>query len=984
MAIVGPGQNSSGRWVWEAGGEKGSTTQVLESGVQEQGYLGSRGEFEERGRQARQLQDDARLNLTKTKYKSKNMEVGRRRSFDVESESAMRPSFGRPGFRVQGSGGQGFVQEWPMETFRRSESLAVSSSSQTLDYASSERPLRAASLLPVFPTSNSESSTQRRPNLISQRPLSKHRLLGTQAIIPPLPEEKRSPTSPARSEGLQYGLREPITPSNNAGMYVPTPPPGAWNIGLYPESPHEPHRLCSELSFSASVEPLLPFDATQLNVYVAVDPSHGFSYGEAMGAPDAQEAFDCTWVATEGADQQVLMSGIDSMGRGTFMDPSAAPKVSGRGDVAGERAEQQQQQQQEQQPPKGSWGSKRVLHQGSSELLQPVRKPSPAGQRLSSREPPSGDKYKLEPQGKSDDPQFLLSRLMSPPALAPTLAKFDRHQSPFAEAELSDDSPHLPSPPSYGGGFSRTQMEGSGNALNVLVPIPPLAPKSPRRLPHFASPRLPSSPFYARHSVPKQAFSAPLSSTPTAISIPPLAAAPPAVPPSSSALRNRLQSQESRGEPGPPVRSQSVDKVREKRVTFALPDSPVLPSPPPVLDTSVVPNAPIAPDPLVVPDPHAVLNSLAVPNPPAVPNVAQDSSSKSPSHSPSQEDLDNIRPDWRDAARIQACLICLKPNCKGECDEREGGGLAAKDRRGVPKKDLFSEAEAKTTGSLKWTRGQLLGEGAYGKVFAGLNQTTGELMAVKQLKVGEGANKSKEVEEMEREIALYRTLRHRHIVGYIGMEKDTASGSLYVFLEFVSGGSITSMLDRFGKFSEPLVRVYTRQLLLGLQYLHERRIMHRDIKGGNVLVDADGVVKLADFGASKALHDATAGTDAFKSIRGSVFWMAPEVIKNEGYGRRADIWSVGCTVIEMLTGQHPWPGLDNTWTAIFQIAKTTTGPAVPEDCSPEAKDFLRQCFVVPAKTRPLAEQLLEHPFVAVPGSGSTATAKEARLLGELK
>ncbi|GJP72006.1 hypothetical protein CLOP_g2969 [Closterium sp. NIES-67] len=110
------------------------------------------------------------------------------------------------------------------------------------------------------------------------------------------------------------------------------------------------------------------------------------------------------------------------------------------------------------------------------------------------------------------------------------------------------------------------------------------------------------------------------------------------------------------------------------------------------------------------------------------------------------------------------------------------------------------------------------------------------------------------------------------------------------------------MLEKFGAFSESLVRVYTRQLLLGLEYLHACRIVHRDIKGGNVLVDRDGVVKLVDFGAFKSFHEGTVG-EGCKSIRGSVFWMAPEVIKGEGYGRRADIWSVGCTVIEMLTGR---------------------------------------------------------------------------------
>ncbi|XP_024518433.1 mitogen-activated protein kinase kinase kinase 2 [Selaginella moellendorffii] len=319
---------------------------------------------------------------------------------------------------------------------------------------------------------------------------------------------------------------------------------------------------------------------------------------------------------------------------------------------------------------------------------------------------------------------------------------------------------------------------------------------------------------------------------------------------------------------------------------------------------------------------------------------------------PTDEELSLIRKDWHDAARA-GCVGCGNEGCEGKCLPPENS----------PREEKGKHLQIR--GSFRWTRGELLGEGAYGKVFAGLNQTTGELMAVKQLKIEptDGQSRAVYLASLEREIDLYKQLRHRHIVGYIAMEQDEANNLLYIFLEYVSGGSIQSMLERFGRFSESLVRIYTRQLLLGLEYLHANKIVHRDIKGGNVLVDADGVVKLADFGASKAFHDPTI-TDGCKSIRGSVFWMAPEVIKGDGYGRRADIWSVGCTVIEMLTATHPWPGIDNTWTAIFHIAKASSGPPVPADASECAKDFLQQCFNLEARSRPTASQLLLHPFVA--------------------
>jgi serine/threonine protein kinase len=180
----------------------------------------------------------------------------------------------------------------------------------------------------------------------------------------------------------------------------------------------------------------------------------------------------------------------------------------------------------------------------------------------------------------------------------------------------------------------------------------------------------------------------------------------------------------------------------------------------------------------------------------------------------------------------------------------------------------------------------------------------------------------------------------------------------------VPGGSIASMLGRFGKFNEELVSNYTRQLLLGLEYLHGRKIVHRDVKGGNILVTRDGTIKVADFGASKINQGATI-TDGMKSLRGSVFWMAPEVIKQTGYGRRADVWSLGCTVIEMLTGANPWPGIDNQLTAMFQIVQRKEGPPRPTTgCSNLALDFLDCCLKYDAAERPTISELLQHPFVA--------------------
>ena len=268
-------------------------------------------------------------------------------------------------------------------------------------------------------------------------------------------------------------------------------------------------------------------------------------------------------------------------------------------------------------------------------------------------------------------------------------------------------------------------------------------------------------------------------------------------------------------------------------------------------------------------------------------------------------------------------------------------------------------------GDIDWSRGELIGEGAYGKVFTGLNLRTGEMMAVKCLSLGSRRREEQKhrLEELEREISMYRRLRHEHIVSYLGAAKSEGEDVMYVFLEYISGGCIASMLKRFGRFREDLVRLYVRQILLGLEYLHREKIIHRDLKGANILITKDGTAKLADFGASKAFPDNSV-TDANKSLHGSIFWMAPEVVTGKGYGRRADVWSLGCTVVEMLSGCHPWPDADNQWTAIFAIARTTTGPPVPDDASDLAREFLAHCFKIDPAERLTVSELLQHPFVA--------------------
>lgn len=267
-----------------------------------------------------------------------------------------------------------------------------------------------------------------------------------------------------------------------------------------------------------------------------------------------------------------------------------------------------------------------------------------------------------------------------------------------------------------------------------------------------------------------------------------------------------------------------------------------------------------------------------------------------------------------------------------------------------------------------WLKGARIGAGSFGTVYLGMNPMTGELMAVKQVSLPkkDGNNDiQKLMLEQQREMTLLKELNHENIVRYFGASTD--ENHLNIFLEYVPGGSVQSMLSSYGPFEEPLIRNFIRQVLIGLSYLHGQDIIHRDIKGANILIDIKGTVKIGDFGISKKVgveeeadnKEKKAGRRA--SLQGSVYWMAPEVVKQTAYTKKADIWSVGCLIVEMFTGQHPFPEFSQMQ-AIFKIGTHIT-PNVPEWCTMEAKDFLEMTFEIDYEKRPDAIDMLSQSFL---------------------
>ncbi|KAL4291073.1 hypothetical protein GQ457_14G003670 [Hibiscus cannabinus] len=263
----------------------------------------------------------------------------------------------------------------------------------------------------------------------------------------------------------------------------------------------------------------------------------------------------------------------------------------------------------------------------------------------------------------------------------------------------------------------------------------------------------------------------------------------------------------------------------------------------------------------------------------------------------------------------------------------------------------------------KWQKGKLIGRGTFGSVYVASNRRTGALCAMKEVEIFPDDPKSAEcIKQLEQEIKVLSHLRHPNIVQYYGSE--IVEDKFYIYLEYVHPGSINKYVrDHYGAITESVIRNFTRHILSGLAYLHSTKTIHRDIKGANLLVDASGVVKLADFGMSKHLS----GQRANLSLKGSPYWMAPEllqaVMQKDNPSELAlavDIWSLGCTIIEMYTGKAPWSEYEGA-AAMFKVMRDT--PPTPETLSPEGKDFLRCCFQRNPAERPSASMLLEHRFI---------------------
>ncbi|XP_050745210.1 mitogen-activated protein kinase kinase kinase 4 isoform X2 [Drosophila biarmipes] len=261
----------------------------------------------------------------------------------------------------------------------------------------------------------------------------------------------------------------------------------------------------------------------------------------------------------------------------------------------------------------------------------------------------------------------------------------------------------------------------------------------------------------------------------------------------------------------------------------------------------------------------------------------------------------------------------------------------------------------------RWHRGIKIGQGRFGKVYTAVNNNTGELMAMKEIAIQPGETRA--LKNVAEELKILEGIKHKNLVRYYGIEVHREE--LLIFMELCSEGTLESLVELTGNLPEALARRFTAQLLAGVSELHKHGIVHRDIKTANIfLVDGSNSLKLGDFGSAVKIQAHTTVPGELQGYVGTQAYMAPEVFtktNSDGHGRAADIWSVGCVVVEMASGKRPWAQFDSNFQIMFKVGMGEK-PQAPESLSQEGHDFIDHCLQHDPKKRLTAVELLEHNF----------------------
>ncbi|KAG8711151.1 hypothetical protein FRC08_016249 [Ceratobasidium sp. 394] len=267
-----------------------------------------------------------------------------------------------------------------------------------------------------------------------------------------------------------------------------------------------------------------------------------------------------------------------------------------------------------------------------------------------------------------------------------------------------------------------------------------------------------------------------------------------------------------------------------------------------------------------------------------------------------------------------------------------------------------------------WVKGRLIARGTFTRIYLATKLATGDVMAVKQVNLPQNeadwndSGQTSIVESLRTERDILRELDHPHIVRYLGFEQtfDTLS----IFMEYVPS-SLADQLRNYGKLEDEVSRLFSRQVIDGLVYLHTLGILHCNLKCGNILVDPSGLCKISGFGVAERNENAYENFQG-TMMQGTIFWMAPEMLhsNNNGYSAKIDVWSMGCTTLEMLSGERPWAG-DDMFAVMYKVGGLRQAPPTPDSVHSTllARDFRTKCFATNPDERPTAAELQLHPWL---------------------
>lgn len=338
------------------------------------------------------------------------------------------------------------------------------------------------------------------------------------------------------------------------------------------------------------------------------------------------------------------------------------------------------------------------------------------------------------------------------------------------------------------------------------------------------------------------------------------------------------------------------------------------------------------------------------------------------------EIITNQKDDIKAAAGISggSCASIDKPVRSGT----DTVSTDLKKKRREEKQKLIDEAMVKLRGLVsggdpakRFKLDKKLGQGASGTVYQATDRQKGGIVAIKRLVMGQQPRLDLVANELE---LMQQLMGTENIVKYVDSYFYNAEAELWIVMELVEGGSLTGIIEE-AIFTERQIARVCHDVIAALAKMHERSIIHRDIKSDNVLIGSDGVVKLTDFGFA-AVTEGRFGKRS--TMVGTPYWMAPEVVTKKPYTSAVDVWSLGIMTMEMIDGEPPYMDQDPI-KALYMIA-TLGSPEIknPEDLSPELRNFLDSCLRLKPEERAGADDLLKHPFLA----GNLATDEDIKSL----